>query len=373
MMIKKALIHDWFTVNAGAEKCVRSFVNIWPESDVFSLIDFLSSSDRDKILMGKRVKTSFIQKVPFIKKNYRKFLPLFTFAIEQLDVSSYDVVLSSSHCVAKGVITNPNQLHVCYMHTPVRYAWDLHDQYLQDSGLDKGIKGILAKYFLRRLRRWDINTIDRVDYYIANSIYVSKRIEKIYAKDSHVIYPPVDTDAFKLKEKKEDFYLAASRLVSYKKIDLIVKSFVKNKKKLVVIGDGPEMQNIMNLAKSNISVLGYQDNHTLIDHMQRAKAFVFAAEEDFGIIPVEAQACGTPVICLSKGGTKETVIDGLTGIHFDNQTEEDVINAINKFEVNYANFDPVVIRNHALQFGSERFEREIKEFVEKKYNNFRKQ
>tara|TARA_B100000902_G_C27316553_1_gene921708 strand:- start:2366 stop:3490 length:1125 start_codon:yes stop_codon:yes gene_type:complete len=370
--MKKALIHDWFTVNAGAEKCIKSFCTIWKDFDVFSLVDFLSKKDKDDILDGKNVKTSFVQKLPFAKKKYRNYLPFFPFAIEKFNLSDYDLILSSSHCVAKGVSTHNNQLHICYMHTPVRYAWDLQEQYLIDNGLDKGIKGFFAKYFLSRLRKWDLKTIDNVDYYIANSKYVANRIKEIYSKDSTVIYPPVNVNDFKLKKSKDSFYLAASRLVSYKKIDLIVDAFSRLEKELVVIGDGPDMQKIKAKATSNIRILGYQSDEVLIDYMRRAKAFVFAANEDFGIIPVEAQACGTPVICLSQGGTKETVIDGVTGIHFNKQKIEDIINAVEKFEMLNANFDAVKIREHALRFSTERFEMEIKDFVKEKYDNFLK-
>ena len=242
--MKKALIHDWFSVYAGAEKCVESFTNIWDEFDVYSLIDFLNDNDREIILKGKKAKTSFIQNLPKAKDKYRKYLPLFPLAIEQFDLSGYDLILSSSHAVAKGVLTHSNQLHISYVHTPIRYAWDLYHQYLKESKLESGIKGYIAKYFLHKIRIWDISTVNRVDYYIANSNYIAKRIKKIYGKESKVIYPPVDVEKFKLCEKKEEFYLTASRMVPYKKIDLIVEAFSKTNKKLVVIGTGPDMEKI---------------------------------------------------------------------------------------------------------------------------------
>jgi len=369
--MKKALVHDWFSVYAGAEKCVESFTNIWDDFDVFALIDFLNEEDRTKILKGKNVNTSFVQKLPFAETKYRNYLPFFPFAIEQHDLSAYDVILSSSHAVAKGVLTNANQLHISYVHTPIRYAWDLYFQYLKEANLDRGLKGMLAKYFLHKIRLWDIATVNRVDHYIATSHYISKRIKKVYGKDATVIYPPVDTDKFTLEGNKEEYYLTASRMVPYKKIDLIVETFAKNGKKLVVIGTGPDMEKIKSKATSNIEILGFQPDGVLLEYMQKAKAFVFAAEEDFGIIPVEAQACGTPVICLGKGGTKETVIVEKTGIHFNEQTVDALEKAIVSFENKYDLFDPRQIREHALKFNRERFEKEIETFVDDKYTLFR--
>jgi glycosyltransferase involved in cell wall biosynthesis len=369
--MKKALVHDWFSVYAGAEKCVESFTNIWNDFDIYSLIDFLNDKDRETILKAKKAKTSFIQHLPFAKTKYRNYLPLFPIAIEQFDLSEYDLVLSSSHAVAKGVLTHSEQLHICYMHTPIRYGWDLYHHYLREAGLKSGIKGILAKYFLHKLRIWDAITANRPNYYIANSKYIANRIKKVYEKEAEVIYPPVDVDKFQLKENKEDFYLTASRLVPYKKIDLIVEAFSKTDKKLVVIGDGPDMAKIKEKASSNIEILGYQPDNVLIEYMQKTKAFVFAAEEDFGIIPVEAQACGTPVICLGKGGTKETVIDGKTGVYFYNQSIEEILDAVQKFEKIYDNFNPLEIRNNALKFSRKRFEKEIKNFIESKWNEFK--
>ncbi len=371
--MKKALVHDWFSVYAGAEKCVESFTNIWDDFEVYSLIDFLSDKDRDIILKGKKANTSFVQNLPKAKDKYRNYLPLFPVAIEQFDLSEYDVILSSSHAVAKGVLTHSNQLHISYVHTPIRYAWDLYHQYLKESGLDKGLKGKLAKYFLHKIRMWDMSTVNRVDYYIANSHYIARRIKKVYGKESTVIYPPVDVEKFELCEQKEEFYMTASRMVPYKKIDMIVEAFSKTDKKLVVIGTGPDMEKIKAKAGKNIELLGYQSDEVMINMMQKAKAFIFAAEEDFGITPVEAQACGTPVICLGKGGTKETVIDIVSGVHFMEQSVESLLEAVEKFENNIDSFEPKKIRENALRFSKERFEKEIKEFVEEKYEVFKKE
>ncbi|AKT92199.1 glycosyltransferase family 4 protein [Campylobacter gracilis] len=369
--MKKALIHDWFSTYAGAEKCVESFTDIWDDFEIYSLIDFLSDADRNKILKGKRAHTSFIQKLPFAKDKYRNYLPLFPLAIEQFDLSGYDVVLSSSHAVAKGVLTHSNQLHIAYVHTPIRYAWDLYYQYLRESGLDRGLKGMLAKYFLHKIRLWDASTANRVDHYVANSRYIARRIKKTYGKPSDVIYPPVDVDKFTLREAKEDFYLTASRMVPYKKIDLIVEAFSQTDKKLLVIGDGPDMAKIKSKAGKNVELLGFTDDETMADLMGRAKAFVFAAEEDFGITPVEAQACGTPVICFGRGGARETVLDGESGLYFMEQNTKELLAAVAKFEQNYDKFEPVKIRENSLKFSRARFEAEIKSYVEKKYEEFK--
>ena len=369
--MKKALIHDWFSTYAGAEKCIESFTDIWDDFEIYSLIDFLSGTDRDKILKGKRAHTSFIQKLPFAKDKYRNYLPLFPLAIEQFDLSDYDVVLSSSHAVAKGVLTHSNQLHIAYVHTPIRYAWDLYHQYLRESGLDRGLKGMLAKYFLHKIRLWDASTANRVDHYVANSRYIARRIKKTYGKPSDVIYPPVDVDKFTLREAKEEFYLTASRMVPYKKVDLIVEAFSQTDKRLLVIGDGPDMAKIKSKASKNVELLGFASDETMADLMGRAKAFVFAAEEDFGITPVEAQACGTPVICFGRGGARETVRDGESGLYFMEQNAKELLAAVAKFEQNYDKFEPVKIRENSLKFSRARFEAEIKSYVEKKYEEFK--
>lgn len=365
--MKKALVHEWYEVAAGSEKCIESFTNIWDDFDHFSLVDFLSDDDRTRLLKGKHAKTSFIQKLPFAKTSFRNYLPLFPFAVEQFDLSSYDVVFSNSHAVAKGVITKIDQLHICYCHSPMRYAWDLYHQYIRESGLLTGLKGRAAQYALHKLRIWDYSTSNRVDFFIANSGYTAARIKKTYGKDAKVIYPPVDTHKFEAVTAKEDFYVTASRLVPYKKIDLIVEAFTKMPdKKLVVVGDGPDYEKIKRIATSNIHILGYQDFDSLNSLLSRAKAFVFAAEEDFGIVVIEAMACGTPVIALNKAGTAETVIHGTTGILYNRQTPVDVVQAVTEFEKTSSGFDPAVIAKHAHSFSKDTFEKNIQEFVEEK-------
>lgn len=367
--MKKALVHDWYYTNGGAEKVIHSITNIWDDLEHFALIDFLSDSDRNFILKGRKVKTSFIQKLPTAKKNHRKFLQLFPLAIEQLNLKSYAVIISSSASVAKGVLVNQNQLHICYCHSPMRYAWDLHHDYLEDKNLLSGLKGWYAKKILHKLRIWDVISSNRVDEFVANSNYIAKRIKKIYNREATVIYPPVDVNLFKFHGEKEDYYVAASRLVSYKKIDLIVSAFNKMPdKKLKVIGDGPEMKKIKKIAKKNIEILGRKNIDDLIDVFQKAKALVFAADEDFGIIPVEAQACGTPVIAYRKGGAIETVIENKTGLFFDKQEVKCIINSVLEFEK--TSFDYKLVRENAERFSKERFEKEFKNFVELKTKTF---
>ncbi|WDF59778.1 glycosyltransferase [Flavobacterium sp. KACC 22758] len=364
--MRKALISDWYYVNGGAEKVIHSINSIWDDFDHFALIDFLNDEDRKFILNGKKAKTSFIQKLPTVKKNHRKFLQLFPIAIEQFDLRDYDLIISSSSAVAKGIKTNKNQLHICYCHSPMRYAWDLREQYLKDAGLNKGLKGLYAKSVLDKIQKWDLSNSDNVDFFIANSKHIAERIKKIYNRESTVIYPPVDVDFFSLEEIKEDYYFTASRLVQYKKTQLIIEAFNQFPHlKLIVAGDGPELEKLQKTAKNNIEFVGYIENKKLRSLMQKAKAFVFAAEEDFGIIPVEAQACGTPVIALAKGGTLETVIENKTGIFFVEQSAEKIKQAVLNFETK--NFDPQIIREHAVTFSKQRFEKEIKEFIETKY------
>lgn len=379
--MKKALVHDWYTVYGGAERCVESFTNIWDDFDHFSLIDDLSDDDRNIILKGKRTTNSFIQKLPFGKTKYRSYLPLFPMAIEQFDLNDYELVISSSSSVAKGVLTRPDQLHISYVYSPVRYAWDLYHQYLRESGLEKGIKGTLAKFFLHRLRLWDFSTANRPDHYIAISEYIAKRIKKIYNKDSIVIYPPVDTKSFTISEDTGDYYITCSRMVPYKKVDLIVEAFAKTNKKLVVIGEGPDYHKIKQLATTNIELLGFLEKKEVLTLIKRAKAFIFAAEEDFGIAPIEAQAAGVPVIAYGKGGVletikgnfvnQETIDSSCTGVFFEHQNVESLLESVAYFEKNRNLFDKDTIRQNAQRFSIERFEKEFKETIGELYENWK--
>jgi len=370
MKLKTAIVHDWFTTYAGSERCVESFINIWEDADVFSLVDFLNDKDRQIVLKGKRAQTSFVQKLPFASKYHRHYFPIFPLAIEQIDLSGYDLIISSSHAFAKGVLTNAKQLHICYCHTPIRYAWDLSNQYFDKKIISRAQKFILQPV-LHNIRIWDVISANRVDHFVANSKFIAKRISKIYRRDAEVIYPPVDTSKFIYEYKKENYYLTASRFVPYKKIDLIAEAFSKMPdRKLLIIGEGTDTQKIKSKCGRNIEMLGYKQPDELAEYMRKARAFVFAAEEDFGISVIEALSCGTPVIALNKGGTAETIINGKYGIHFSEQTAGDICDAVDRFEKNEKSFDPKVLSDYAKQFDRKIFEQKIKSFVESKCEEF---
>ncbi len=364
--MKVALVQDWLTELGGAEKVFKCLLEIYPEADVYTITSHKRVIDKLGIKRGK-LKESFISRLPFGRSLYRNYLPLFPKAIESFDFSVYDIIISSSSSVAKGVMTNSNQLHVCYCHSPVRYAWDLYHHYLKDAKLNGfGLKKWYIRHVLHKLRIWDVISANRVDYFIANSNYIKRRINKVYRRDSYVIYPPVDVENHIAKSDKKDYYFAASRFVPYKKMDLIAKAFSQMPdKKLIMAGTGPDLRRVRSIRSANIEIKGYVTDEEMIDLMQNAKAFVFAANEDFGIIPVEAQACGTPVIGLGHGGSKETVLDGVTGVRFDKQSVDDIIQAVEEFEK--SEFDGVKIRNNAERFSKERFCEELKVFVEEKY------
>ena len=372
--MKIAVVHDWLVTYAGAERVLAQMFQCFPDADLFSLIDFIPADQRS-FLRGKKTYISFIQYLPFARSHYRLYLPLMPLAIEQFDLSGYDLVISSSHAVAKGIITGPDQLHISYIHSPMRYAWDLQHQYLRESGLDKGIKGWIAKLFLHKMRLWDVRTANGVDCFIANSRFISRRIWKTYRREATVIPPPIEITKFPLREDKEDFYMTASRMVPYKKIDLIADAFAAMPdRRLAIIGDGPEMQKVRAKAVPNVEVLGYQSDDVLRDYMQRARAFIFAAEEDFGITPLEAQACGTPVIAFGKGGVLET-IRGLddehpTGVFFAEQSIPAIKAAVISFEQEAARILPVNCRDNASRFAPERFRAEFMACVKDECDRF---
>jgi glycosyltransferase involved in cell wall biosynthesis len=287
-------------------------------------------------------------------------------------------VISSSHAVAKGVLTGPDQLHISYVHSPIRYAWNLQHQYLKEAGLNRGMKGWLAKWVLHKIRLWDLRTANGVDSFIANSYFIARRITKVYRRESIVIHPPVNVRAFTQVDNKESFYLTASRLVPYKRIDLIVEAFSRMpNRRLVVIGDGPSFDRVKSIAGPNIEILGYQKFEVLKDYMQRAQAFIFAAEEDFGIVPLEAQACGTPVIAYGKGALLETINDlsgteEPTGVFFQSQTVDSIRDAVERFEKNKDKFTSTACRKNAERFSPEVFRESFTRFVNDKYEQFRK-
>ena len=371
--MKIAIVQEWLVTVGGSDKVVKAILDVFPDADIYTLVAKKDVCDELGIPWEK-VHTSFIQKMPLGTKKHRAYLPLFPFAIEQFDLRGYDVVISSSHCVAKGILTKADQLHICYCHSPIRYCWDMYNEYLEESHLDKGFKSWLVRLMLHPIRKFDAITGNRVDYYISNSDYVVQRIRKTYRRKATTIHPNIDISNFELCNDKQEYYLASSRLVAYKKIDTIIEAFNKMPdKKLVVIGGGPNLEAYRKLAKDNVTVMGYQPFDVLKEKMQHAKAFVFAADEDFGMIPIEAQSCGTPVIAYGHGGSLETVNGGKTGLFFNEQTPEAIVEAINKFEdMGLQPFAPADCRQWAEGFSEERFKREIKEFVEEKYKEFKK-
>lgn len=371
--MKVAIVQEWLVTVGGSDKVVKAILDVFPDADIYTLVAKKEVCDELGIPWEK-VHTSFIQKMPLGTKKHRAYLPLFPFAIEQFDLRGYDVVISSSHCVAKGVLTKADQLHICYCHSPIRYCWDMYNEYLEESHLDKGFKSWLVRLMLHPIRQFDAIAGSRVDYYISNSDYVGQRIRKTYRRKATTIHPNIDISNFELCNDKQEYYLASSRLVAYKKIDTIIEAFNQMPdKKLVVIGGGPNLEAYRKLANANVTVMGYQPFDVLKDKMQHAKAFVFAADEDFGMIPIEAQSCGTPVIAYGHGGSLETVNGGKTGLFFNEQTPEAIVEAVNKFEAMGSQpFAPADCRQWAEGFSEKRFKREIKEFVEEKYEEFKK-
>jgi len=367
---KVALVHEWFDHFYGSERVAAEILACFPAADIFTLVDIMPPEERG-FLEEKRITTSFIQRLPFGKsKHFRQYLPLFPLAIEQFDLSGYDLVLSSSHAVAKGVLTGPDQVHVSYVHTPMRYAWELSHDYLRQSGLDHGLKGLLTRYLMHKLRLWDLRTVNGVDHFIANSAYVGRRIAKTYRRQSEVIHPPVDVDRFMLSTTKQDHYLAVSRFVPYKHTETIVDAFIGlPDKKLIVIGDGPGLKAAKQRETPNITLLPPQPFDALERHMREAKAFIFAPEEDFGITPVEAQAAGTPVIAFGAGGVLETVrnLDQQepTGLFFDAQTPEAIRTAVERFEQQCDVIKPEHCRKNAERFAARYFQQDYISAVSK--------
>ena len=376
--IKYALVHEWLTPKAtgGSELVVKEILK-HIKADVHALIDF-ESSNPESYLYGRTIGHTFLQNFPFARNGVQKYLPLLPLAMEQLDLREYDVILSSSHAVAKGVLSSPQQLHICYCHTPMRYAWDLTFDYLNHSRAGKGIPGIFTRYLLHRLRQWDVISANRVDYFIANSHHTARRIWRCYRREAKVIYPPVNIERFPFSSEKQDFYLTVSRLVSYKKIALIVRAFNQLGYPLIIIGDGPDLPKIRQMAQGNIKVLGAQNDQVVEQYMTKAKAFVYAACEDFGIALVEAQACGTPIIAYGGGGALETVIDIRqdrdqgTGIFFFPQTHQALVETVETFSGFQHQIKPESCRNQAAKFTPKVFETSYLAFLEQCYQDFTK-
>ena len=366
-----AFVHDWFTMPGGADKVAHEIIDVIRPSEIFCLFNFMDEDALKKVTPVLQPNTSFIQRLPFARRIYRHLAPLYPIAISRLDVSDYDVIISSSWAAAKGIRKRPGQIHLCYCHTPMRFAWDLQDTYLEKYGYDSGVKRHLAKGLIRRLRNWDARTAQEVDFFMANSAFVADRIVRAYGRRSEVIYPPVDTRRFTLHERKSKYYFTASRFVDYKNLDLIVRAFNSMPdRQLLIAGQGPLEKNLRKMAGPNIRFLGWVNDEELVQFMQRARAFVNASIEDFGIAGLEAQACGTPVIALGLGGYSETVIEGVTGLFFHREHHEALADAIIRFEKK--DFDPFVIRKHAINFDRDIFrESFVNFFLDKTFSHVR--
>lgn len=352
-----ALVHDWLTGMRGGERVLEEICNLYPDAAIFTLIHHQNSCSPE--IERMRIIESPLADMPFAHRRFRLYLPLFPHFIEQLDLSGYDLVISSSHCVAKGVKTDPDAMHVCYCHTPMRYVWDMYEAY-------KAQRGLLARLFLmmnrKHLQNWDKRTADRVDHYIANSGFVAERISRHYKREAEVIHPPVNSDFFTPDDREEgEFYLVVSALVPYKRVDLAVKAFRRNGKKLVVIGTGSDKERIWSMKAPNITYLGNIEDEELRGYYQRARALIFPGVEDFGITPLESMACGRPVIAYAEGGALETVIDGETGVYFHEQSVEALLSAVDKLE--QMQFTKATLRKRAEQFSRARFSGNLERFI----------
>jgi glycosyltransferase involved in cell wall biosynthesis len=366
--LKVALVHDWLTGMRGGEKCLEVLCELYPEADLFTLLH--NKGSVSATIERREIHTSFVQHLPLAEAMYRNYLPLFPKAIERFDFTPYDLIISTSHCVAKGAIPREGALHICYCHTPMRYVWEMYEEYF-----GKGQAGFPTRMLMSivapSLRRWDVRTSNRVHYFIANSENVRRRIQRHYHRDAEVIYPPVDASQFQLQTHDDGYFLIVSAFAPYKRIDIAIEAFNELGERLVIVGDGPEGKALKNLAKSNIEFAGWASEKTLAGYYQRCTALIFPGEEDFGIVPVEAMAAGKPVIAYGRGGALETVMEkgsNPTGIFFYEQSSQSLLNAINKFRT--SSFNPSAIRNHALQFDRSVYKAKMKSFIEQKVAEF---
>lgn len=359
--MKVALVHDWLTGMRGGEKCLEVLCELFPEAPIYTLLH--NKGSMSPMIESKKIFTSFIDRLPAKEKQYRKYLPLFPFAIAQFDLREYDLVVSTSHAVAKNVRVRGNALHICYCFTPMRYIWDMYEQYF-----GRGKAGIITRVAMSiiapLLRWWDVRTSKHVTYFIAISEEVRRRIRRHYSRESEVIFPPVDTDRFQISEGHDDFYLIVSALVPYKRVDLAVEAFNAIGKRLVIAGTGPESEKLKAIARPNIEFLGWQSDEELAHLYSRCVALIFPGEEDFGIVPLEAQANGKPVVAFGKGGALETIVDGKTGLFFPLQGVDSLQQAVQTLSL--IKFNPQEIRDHSLQFSRHNFARNMKHIIDEK-------
>ena len=379
--MKVALVHDWLTGMRGGEKVLEVFCELFPDAHLYTLLH--NKGGLSNTIEDMDIRTSFIQKLPLIKKKYRHLLPVFPTAIERFDLRGYDLVLSSSHCVAEGVRTGADTLHICYCFTPMRYIWDLHNLYFgkQRAGMITRIASFLV---LQYLRKWDVTSSKRVDKFVAISRYIAERIKKNYGRDSDLIYPPVDCSYFKPGLSHENFYLMVSPLAPNKRVDIAVEAFNTIDLPLIVIGSGQEEKKLEKMAGRNIKLMGWQPDEIVREHYVNCKALIFPGVEDFGIVPLEAQACGKPVIAYGEGGALETIVpldknirngkeqsSNATGMFFYEQTPESLAQAVARFENVQGLFNWKAIRKNAESFDGAIFKDKVKRYIEKASKEFR--
>lgn len=355
-MMRVALVHYWLVGMRGGERVLETFCDIFPQADIFTLV-----VDRSKLsekLLRHDIKTSFLQKLGG-RKHYQKMLPLMPFALESLDLTGYDLVISSEAGPAKGIITRPDAVHICYCHSPMRYIWDLYPQYMAEAGfLARSMLALTAP----TLRQWDVTTAHRVDHFITNSDYVAKRVKKFYRRESTVIHPPVNISRFQISPGPKDYYLCAGQITPYKRIELAVEACTRLSLPLVVIGDGAT-EKLKRLAGPTVRFLGSVSDVEMENYFAGCRALLYPGVEDFGIVPLEVMASGRPVIAFARGGALETVVDKVTGMFFHEQTVEALVAALEEFEKSCAQFRPFEIRAHAMKFDSGRFEKELRQYL----------
>ncbi len=366
--LRVAVVHDWLTVMGGAEYSLRQILALFPGADVYTIVDTLPS-DKRQWLEGHRIFTSPLQKIPFLAKRYRHMIWMMPYWIEQFDLGEYDLIISDSHAVAKGVIVHPHQKHLAYIYSPMRYAWDMSYEHDRIGVLGKGVKRAFLRRWFHRFRVWDAASSLRPDKMVAISGFIRDRIRKSWGRDAHVIYPPVDVEGCPFISEKEEYYVSVSRLVPYKRVDLIIEAFrAMPEKKAVIIGSGPLYDQLRRNAPENVTMAGYLERTKMLETIAKAKGFIFMPREDFGIAPVEAQACGTPVIAYGRGGAAETVrgmdAEEPTGLFVRDQSVPSLIEAVEAFENNHDRFNPEACRRWAERFSEQRFREEFTHSVE---------
>jgi len=365
---KVAIVHYWLVSMRGGEKVVDQLVRVFPQADIFTLVclpERLSEAIR-----SRPIKTSFLQKLPKATSLYQNFLPLMPLAIEQFDLAGYDIVISSDASVAKGAVTGPDTLHINYCHSPMRYAWDMYHDYMEGLGLGR-LKKIAMAITMNYMRMWDVAASNRVDLFVANSEFVKGRIRKHYRREADVINPPVDVDGFTPQGEPGDFYLILGQIIPYKRIDVAVDAFNRSGRKLIIIGEGSEVARLKAMAGPNVSLIGHQPFDVIRDHYRRCKAFIFPGVEDFGITPLEAQASGRPVLAYRGGGALETVLEGKTGLFFEEQTAESLNGAVDRFERGDHAIDPQACVANAARYSESRFRERIGSYVLKAWDEHR--